>query len=686
MNYTEWNNALATYFFNTSKGGKEVLLFVNEAKINALGSSRGATIKDFIDALKNDSVHADNTLCKRALKLYNNWRQNNSKYPPYVGYLALFVLAATTQGDFNESAYYPRYWKLIGTPGEGAPAFFYNTAVLWEDLEKWSREDKREELGRFNARIRGNWRHVGRPLSQTLLSDDERKVLPDIFFKCGFDPSNIPSDDIIKSGLIRYGKLLGGRTRTLFERHEAADQELANALIDVVINELEDWGKHEYASPVSSEYKVDEESKKKPGKPRAPLLFFRTCIETDRSKQHISISLRIKTARPFPDNGLVFKINGKSLSCRETLPVGWSTKLMELPGNRLFNPSELNWLEDSKFIDSDNMWSVTFKNSKIRLFLPGDEEGLSGFIESQKLSRNCEFLIICDDSLVKSIMAWGQKSCKLFSILNYSGIPKGWSLFKGIDAFESCQGIDPLSLPNLLRIQLEGGIKLGHSNLYLSFAPPRVKIDGGLGNEKLLLNGQVIEKSADKVCWELKNAPKHLPLKIEILRDEMKLPESRVIQLVEPSINIRSTSLAPKRDPSGKVIRSDAVQDYVEGALVVSSIQENIEVLLVKPTSLSENLIFIGPVAGQVSKWPIESLPIAWNPVWALFKTQRGTWGAEFCRRNLAEELTPIVTKEYSAEKLRDWKKALLTMRNSRVNLPALEELWRRYMEVANNI
>lgn len=686
MDYYEWNTAIARYFFNVGMGGKEVLLFVNEEKINALGSSRGATVKDFIDALKEDAASANNILCKRALKLYYNWRKNNSEYPPYIAFLALFVLAATTQGDFNEKAYYPRYWKLIGTPGEGAPAFFYDTADLWEDLEKWSREDKREELGRFKARIRGNWRYVGRPLSQTLLSDEERKALPDIFFNCGFDPSNIPSDDIIKSGLIRHGKLLGGRTRTLFERHEATDQELINALIDVVINELEDWGKYEYVAPVISDHAVAEEPKKKPNEPRTPLLFFRTCIEIDRPKQHIAISLRLKTARPFPDNGLVFKINGKSLACTETLPPGWSTNLMELPGDTFFDPSGLNWLEDSKFVDSDNGWNVTYKNSKIRVFLPGDEEGLPGFIESQKLSRNCEFLIVCDYSLVESIRKWGQKSCELFSELNYSGIPKGWTLFEGMGAKEPCQGIDALSLPNLLRIQLEGGIGVGHSNLYLCFAPPRVKIDGGLGNEKLLLNGKMIEKSPDKMCWELKNAPTGLPLNIEILRDEIKLPESRVIQLVEPSINIKSTSSAPKRDRGGNVIRGDAGQDYVAGALVVSPTQEDIEVLRVRPTSLSENLIFIGQVAGQVSKWPIENTPLVWIPVWVLHGDAKEGWGAKFCRQNLVEELTPIATKEYSAKKLREWKEALLTMRNAKVLLPALAELWTKYMEAAKNI
>lgn len=380
---------------------------------------------------------------------------------------------------------------------------------------------------------------------------------------------------------------------------------------------------------------------KSPGKEKEtppPPSFFRTCIDLDSPKQHAKIRLRLKTTRLYSENGLEFKVDDKTLTCTETHE-GWSTELTEIPGNTLFDPSTLNWLEDWKFIDSENGWSVTYKKSKIRVFLPGDEESIPGFIESQKLSRDCEFLTVCHESIAESIREWGQKSCKSFSELTYTGMPKQWTFFKGTGANEPFKGIDVLGLSNLLRIQVEGGIRIGTSNLYLCFAPPRIKIDGGLGSEKLLLNGIEIEKSPSEICWRLpKNAPIDRPLNIQISRDGNLLPESRVIQLIEPSINIESTRSLPRRDRKGDLIKGEAVTDYVTGALVVYPQHENIELPKILPTSLSERLIFIGQVAGQISIWPSENMPLLWNPVWVLYRISRKGWATHFCRQNVAED------------------------------------------------
>lgn len=689
MDYNEWNNAIARHFFKVGMGGKEVLLFVNEEKINAIGSMQNAPVTDFISAMKKEAESSKGQICKRALQLYEDWREAGYEYPPYIAYLALFVLASTTEGDFDPKAYYPRYWKLINEPDEGAPAGFYKTADLWDDLEKWSVEDKKEELGRFKSRIRGKWCHVGRPLSQTLLSDDERKALPRIFSDCGFDPSNIPSEDIIKNGLIHCGsKRLRHRTLTLLKSQEADNQIFINALLDLAITELEEWGKYEPPHPLVGKPAVDARPIEERETP-TPHLFFRTCIELDHPKQHVKISLRLKTTRVYPDNGLEFKVDSMTLTCTGTTPVGWSTKLIEIPGNTHFDPSRLNWLKDWKFTDAENGWSVTYKRSNIRVFLPGDEEGIPEFIESQKLSRDCEFCIICHESIAVTIREWGQKSCKSFSELTYTGIPSGWTLFKGMGATEPCRGIDVLGLSNLVRIQLEGGIGIGRGNRYLCFAPPRIKIDGGLGNEKLLLNGIEIEKSTANICRALpKDAPIGRPINIQITRDGVLLPESRVVQLIEPFINYESTGTAPKRDCKGDVIKGEAVQDYVTGAFVSSPKHEGIESLRVLPTSLAESLIFIGQVAGQVSRWPSESMPSLWTPVWVLYRTSKDEWATHFCRQNLADGLAPVERKEYSAKNLRAWKEALWIMRKRTrpPELPALAKLWAKYIEAAKNV
>ncbi len=690
MDYNEWNIEIASHFFNADNGGREVLLFVNKEKIRDLGKSRRTAVNDFIKAIKDEAKTTNGNICKRALQMYKNWRKFGFEYPPYIAYLAFFVLASTIEGNFDQKAYYPRFWKLLKKPFVGTPRGFYKTALLWEDLEKWSTENKKEELGRFKARIRGKWRHVGRPLSQTLLSDRERKALPEIFFDCGFDPTDIPSEDVIKQGLIQYGsRRLRRRTLFLLKSKGEGNQEFVNSLLHLVLTELEEWGRYE--PPVLDEKVAISEKEKDHLEKKAspPSLFFRTCFRLDKPKRRVSLSLRIKTNRPFPDNGLSLKLDEKILTCFGTIPAGWSTKLVEKSKKTFFDPSTLNWLEEWKFIDKENGWEVTYKDTNIRLFLPGDEPGFPEFIESQKLLRNCDFIIICHNSVGTRIMKWGEKSCTQFTELSYVGIPDGWIMFKGRGAKESCHGIDVLGLSNLVKIQLEGGIAVRRSNQYLCFAPPRIKIDGGLGNEKLLVNGKEINKSPSAIYWKIPNAPIGRPLNIQIMCDGELLPESRVIKLIQPYLNSHSFRSVPQRDSKGDYVKAGTQTEYITGAYVAHSRKIKKETPRVLPTSLSEKLIFIGQVTGQISRWSLEPIPSSWTPVWILYGISTKKWATHFCRQKTTEDLRPIIRKKaFSRKDLNSWKEALWYRRKKTKppKLPVLAELWKRYLEVARGI
>ena len=580
---------------------------MNEEKIEALGSFKNANIEDFLEALKKEAELSGNQICKRAIKLYTNWRNSKNEFPPYIGYLALFVLAATTEGEFDPKAYYPRYWELIGTPREGAPDGFYETDKLWDDLEKWSIEEKKEELGRFKAKIRGHWCHVGRPLSQTLLSEDERKSLGSIFYDCGFDPNNPPSEIIIKNGLVRHGaKRLRHRTLALLKNEEAENQEFVKSLLDLVVTELEEWGRFEPNTLIPIvETTVKKQLADKSQEVPAPSLFFRTCLEVDHRKQLVVVSLRLKTKKPFPPNRLRFEVNEKILFCTET-GQNWSTRLIEMPSNKVFDPFSLSWLRNWLFANGENGWDATFRSDSIRLFLPADTEGLPGFVESQKLQRDSEFYIICNNRIGKTVNEWGSKSCSSFSRLSYAGIPSEWTLFRGVGATKSCEGIDVLSLSNLLRIKLEGGIGIGYSNQYLCFAPPKVQVDGGLGGETVLLNGIAIEKSTANT-WQLpKNTPIGRPLNIQVSRNNELLQESRLIELIEPSVNPKLFDSLPKRDNKGRLLEVDKEENFARGAFVSLPNHPNPEFNRLpntSPTSIGDSLIFIGQIAGQTCRW-----------------------------------------------------------------------------------
>ncbi|MEA3343213.1 MAG: hypothetical protein U9Q92_03535, partial [archaeon] len=146
MNYLEWNNLLAKYFFNEEKSGKEVLLYVNEDLINELGKPRGDDINNFLESTKQGPRWITRSgVCQKALQSFEGWRNKGFEYPPYISYLACFVLAAGTHEDCAPQAYYPRLRKLLNEEDNiGQLPSFNKMILLWDDLDKWSREDKQE--------------------------------------------------------------------------------------------------------------------------------------------------------------------------------------------------------------------------------------------------------------------------------------------------------------------------------------------------------------------------------------------------------------------------------------------------------------------------------------------------------------------------------------------------------------
>jgi len=200
MDYLKWNDIIAKHFFNENNCGREVFLYVNDEIIYSLGKPFNCGVDDFINSIKKGPDWLTNVfICQKALDLSRNWRKKKDikfEYPPYIGYLAFFVLAAVTETDFASHSYYPGLWKRLGeNQSQGPPTSFYYMRDLWDDLEVWSREDKKEELGRFIVRIRGGYSHVGIPWSQTLLSESERKFLPNFYNQNELDPTDYSFTD-----------------------------------------------------------------------------------------------------------------------------------------------------------------------------------------------------------------------------------------------------------------------------------------------------------------------------------------------------------------------------------------------------------------------------------------------------------------------------------------------------------
>ena len=688
MDYLEWNDLIATHFFNEENGGREVLLYVNERLLETLGSEQSVGKEDFINALKTGLPRATRQgFCQKALQAFTNWRSRKLEYPPYIGYLAFFVLSAGADAGFAPHAYYPNFWTLLGEPADkGTPPSFDDMILLWEDLEKWSREDKHETLGRFVARIRGGWWKVGLPLSQTIISEEERKNLPSFFGEANLDPTDPPSPEVMARLFIAYGSgVFERKTLRLLQSTEVEFSILKQALVELVLDELEDWDG------------IVDEIKEEAGKPasrRMQAVGMRICINYDAVAQEARCYLRFKARKPFPEEGLQFerKNDSRIYFCMETFQ-GWSTPLKynETDSIRRMDAASLDWVRGEEFIDKENEWRAKLRGTTTRLFKLC-VEGMPDWLESQKLERGIEFYIAACDPEASTIRNWGVKSCRQFKELIVSGLPHGWTLFYGKSANESCPGIDVLSISSQVRMLLREGIKAGRGNVFFNFAPPKIVIENGTGIEKVTINNQpMVQNNTSEPVWTIPE--KFLdgdvssygePLRIEVDLDNIAL--SRIIRIVTFGLPA-SCEATPFRNWLGEFC-SQAESSRVRGVNTIN-IPSNVSYPKLLPFHLSNRILFIGRRPGEVSEWPNEGFPKDWQPVWALAYKKRNSWVANFCGTIEDTRFDSALGQPINDRKrLKIWREALWINRKITTGpeLGQLKKLWKKYVEAASHV
>lgn len=682
MEYLEWNNLLVKHFFNNSMAGKEVLLYVNKEVLEAAGRDYRAGPEDFIKSvIKGPEWATGSELCQKAYQAFKNWRTKNLEFPPYVSYLVFFVLAAVTETDRAPHSYYPRLNKLLGKHEDaGMPAVFDAMVILWDDLEKWSREDKHEELGRFVARIRGGWINVGLPRSQTILSEKERKALPSIFDSARLDPTDPPSPEIIPKILSYHGQTyLEKRTKNLLESAQQDDNPLKKALIELVLDALEEW-----------DGAVQEQEAREGSPPRQHThASLRLCIRLDSLAARAEIYVRFKTGRLFPEEPFNFRLKDKGnddqWTCVESRQ-GWSTPLKDANAYpaKILDGALLNWSGGELLIDSRVNWRAGLPPSDSRLFRLGID-GLPDWVETQRLERRMEFLLACRAWSGDKIRSWGKESCEVFEEKKVTGLPSGWLLFYGKNATQSCPGVDVLTLSTTVRLQLIDGIKAGGGNVYFKFAPPQIILENSSGTEIVTADSRKLERTnPDMPVFALpENIPSRLPIRIEVDLGDHRL--SKVIRLEEFDLP-DSFDETPCRDQTGKICPRE-LPVYACGANVYGEIDET-PYQNPSITCLYDKIVFIGEKPGEIACWPDQPYPSDWHPVWAVTELNRKQREVNFC--GSPDQLRRITPMRPSADRIavKRWKEAVWHMRKRYVlpEIKELQEIWNTYLRVAKDV
>ena len=684
--YLRWNNAIAEHFFNSDMVGRSVHLYVNSRLISELEGELGAIAGSFIDAVQEVPLWTTRQgICQRALQACQGWRARGLDYPPYIAYLGLFVLAGGTDGDFEPNAYYPRLRELLGDPGDGMFPSFNRMQELWDDLETWSGLDMTGELGLFHARTIGGHVHVGYPIAQSLLTEQERKALPRIFYEANLDPTATPPADelarALRSPVSR--ELLRPRTIRLVESQNDADH--YRAILDTVDDELAEWdGETQGTGQGGRSTKLASAG-------------LRIGLDLDLVARTATASIRCRLKREFPEDGLYLEIPGMpGQFLAEEYREGWSLPVSTGGTGEMFDASRLDWNRGVALKTGQQGLHLRLSGRSARVFIEGTSEGIPGLIEVLALPRSQSFYLAYRELSWPRLEEWATVECRGFNDLDVRlGLPTGWKLAHISEATgnESVRDDFPfLSFPPSSRLRLVGGIRSSRGNNFFNFAPPDVALEGGTPDAGLYCNDVPMNDRSGGGAFVLPNGlPSESRITLEAktggaieARTSLFLTGDFSLPFPEPA-GLLDTAVSP-------ALLTDGDGPSIAGAHVLGDIP-------VRPASATELLedmkselgsakcFLVGPVPGQVAEWPQGDLPATWRPVWAIKMLKRRKGHAIFLRESL-DDASPGPGVAGTPREVRMWKELIWFWRRriSPPALPTLHALWEQFREVARNV
>jgi hypothetical protein len=677
--YLDWNDAIAARIFRPEMAGRQVFLYVNDDLIEEIGGE--GSIPRFVSAVEHGPPWVPDHLglCQKALRTLDGWRGRDLHFPPYIGYLGMFVLAVGVEGPFAAHAYYPRLRTLLGWPDvdAGAPPSFHRMLELWEDLEVWSNQDTAGALGFSSIRIAGEWIHVGLPKAQAVLTEQELRALPSVFAAAEFDPTAPPSDRELARALRRHGtQLLRAATLELLAS-SGAEPELLAVLLDTVRSELEDW---------------DGEIEEATGEhERRITALARVCLRIDRVAGRANATLRVAANAEFPPEGLALSTRDgtQQLTCREYLP-GWSSPIRDTGSERDLDASDSSWAEPMLLDDTEAGWEVRLPQARVRIFVTGLPFDLPGHVEVRRLPANRPFLLAASPQTQPAIEQWRNSGELEIEQVNIgTGLPQDWTLYESSGARSDAavrDALPELALPAAIRLSLKGGIRSGQGATFFRFAPPAVVVDGGAGTEEVVCEGVPLAPLGQTGFFPL---PDDLPAGARITIEVRSGDEvvRRQSLFLSDEFDWRLGSRLAALDKFGRAeieYERRLDEQLASGATAVPGVEAT--ALPVRAAIPADRRVFaIGPKVGQVRRLPTEAFPTDWEPVWLIELERKGR--AEYCGRDLAGS-SPLPAQVGSSDEVALWKE-VLWRRRKRITPPehpALQSLWVAYVEAGSRV
>ena len=677
MNYLEWNNAIAKHFFNPDRADQRIWFSVEKEIIEKIAKENNLTVEDFIQAIKEvpDEVKSDskrNNVCKQANKIFEKWQDNQDlfEYPPYIAYLALFVLAVNhgEDNDFSEINYYGRLNNLLNkndTDKKISTQDFKPILDLWDDLEKWSLKNK---LGEFHLDIYGNHIYVGILYYQVVLTQDDLKEFPEIFWKMGWDSNSHPTDEEILQALKLYKDKLSSRTS---KRIEKGKPDFQTALIQRILKQLE-------------EYNEERPSDQKETDTQRGLIDL--CLdEIDCTAKQAQFSFRCRRIAGLPQGD--FNLKNKNQE--------WKVSTSSFSVSAPIESFKMeDWTKD--FDATSDQYKFHYKGEKYKIFTRADHLEIRGWISGQRYTPDQLFYLAIHKELLDKVQKWGQKQCDECQELPFKEIPQDWHLFKikGVkDDSLIKKDIPALSIDENPRLQFQGGIRCCKGHQFFDFAPPKVLILGGkeIYTPFYSVNGQKEKLIPDKENQYLFSLPKTIQkgeqVTLIISNDQLSSDKSDIkaqvrLMLVESRLKKFDEYSQKFVMDSFGCFQSKNNAPFLQGAYGpdLQNSQEYLKWPYLSFQVLNKNYL-IGEMPGQITVWP--NPPDQWSPTWMIqFRTHKKATAYFLGKSKKVSDNSD----KFSKKEIKQWKKVIWHKRK-RIQVESKSQIqWNKFLKKAQNV
>lgn len=587
MKYLEWNNIIASYFFNPFNAGKDIHLYltkndiINLARLYFEIESDDEIWSDYITSLKRGIPGSSGNIIARGKYAHSKNNLVGLKkpdgtfttiddipvlYPPYISYLTFLVLPLIENVDINNQRsnnYYGRLNAFLQShqiaENIGTTDFRDNQInCLWEDLSNWANIKNNGDLGLFNVIpfSNANWVYVGKVFSQCVLPPKFLNRLPELFESIGLVPDTFYDDKFLQE------KIKNSRTdlipKTTLDILKKND-ELSNSIIQTIQRQYKKWSGESHEEIEEGAY-----IRKKRNYTVAPL-FLQFKVNTN--DEEIKFSYRMYSSNDYP----------------EDLKLGEHENLYEINGWSKTLPLEFN--EGLELKDSFNKWNAKFPSRDVRLFVSAGLFQLSNdfWIETDFLSRTERMYLLCKKDKQEIIKGWGKTFINgNFKQEDFDGLPDNYSLFWFQNPTQGISEISILTLYTKKRIELVGGLKVNFRTFSREYLP-EVEIVNSDGNEKVYLQYKGTEdkiylskKISHTNRWMLpENTVINADFKIKV--DDVNFSGNELsynlISSNNTALQVDGSNL-PKRDSFGRNIATD-LEQYCLGNNIINPMKSS---------------------------------------------------------------------------------------------------------------